>query len=158
MKIRRIAITASITLAIAATAVLAQGQKDHFRGGNFGSHFVERVAAKLALTEAQKQTATTLFDQASTAAKPLREDLKQNHKELAEAVKTGKPEAELTAIASRGGAIMGQLSAVRASAMSKFYAQLTPEQKQKADGLEQSMMNRSQHRRFRGGSQGENRG
>jgi Spy/CpxP family protein refolding chaperone len=121
-----------------------KGERADFRAGMF-----ERLAARLELTEAQKQQAKSVFDAARQQAEPLREQLKQTHDALRDAVKTGKTEVEIDQLASRQGALMGQLTGIHTKAFARVYATLTPEQKQKADELRggfQGMM----HQQFRG--------
>jgi Spy/CpxP family protein refolding chaperone len=61
--------------------------------------------------------------------------LKAGRQQLAEAVKSGKGEAEIERLSNQQGVLMGQLTAIRAKAMEKGYALLTPEQRQKAGQL-----------------------
>lgn len=110
------------------------------------------IANYLNLTDAQKQTAQVIMQDAKTQAEPIVAQLKTGHETMAAAVKAGKSDAELTQIATAQGALMGQLAAVHAKALSKFYAQLTPEQKTKADQLHDHFRGFMQHR-F-GGMQG----
>ena len=135
-------------VAILATGAFAatEGHQGH-QGGAFGQHRLERMATALNLTDAQKATAQTLFDQAKTEAAPIAAQLKQGRQAMAEAVKAGKSDAELATIANQQGTLMGQLAAIRAKAFAKFYAQLTPEQKDKADQMRQQMRNRFQGHR-----------
>jgi Spy/CpxP family protein refolding chaperone len=127
-----------------AVAQSPQPQERENRAGMRGprrGHMLERLAKRLNLTEAQKEQAKAAFQAAQEQAKPLRQQLKQTHQELADAVKTGKTDVEIDQITARQGALMGQLAAVRSKAMAKVYATLTPEQRQKADEL---------HNQFRG--------
>ena len=95
------------------------------------------LATRLSLTAAQKGLAQSIFDQSQEAAKPLREQLRQSHQDLAAAIKAGKPDAELTELSQRQSGVAGQLTAIRAKAFSRLYAQLTPEQKAKAEQIHQ---------------------
>ena len=104
-----------------------------------GGHRHEMLAGLLDLSEAQKQATKTLMEQARSETKPIAEQLRKGHEEMRVAVTSGSPESELTAIAERQGARMGQLAAVHAKQMAKFYAQLTPEQQQKAAKLHDTM-------------------
>jgi Spy/CpxP family protein refolding chaperone len=100
------------------------------------------LASKLNLTDAQKQSAQNIFAQSREAAKPIAEQLKQTREALTAAVKAGKSDAELNSLAAQQGALVGQLSAVRAKAFSKLYAQLTPEQRDKAEQMHQRVKGR----------------
>ena len=95
------------------------------------------MASRLNLTDTQKASAQGIFDQSQEAAKPLREQLRQNHQDLAAAIKAGKSDAELTELSQCQSALVGQLTAIRAKAFSRLYAQLTPEQKAKAEQMHQ---------------------
>jgi Spy/CpxP family protein refolding chaperone len=100
----------------------------------------ERMATYLNLTPQQREQAQALMDQARQASEPIKAQLKQNHQLLADAIKTGKSEAELDRLATQQGVLVGQLTAIHAKAMQKGYAMLTPEQKQKADQMRQHFM------------------
>jgi Spy/CpxP family protein refolding chaperone len=102
------------------------------------------LASRLNLTDTQKQSAQSIFSQSREAAKPIVAQLKQGKQALAAAVKAGKSEAELTDLANQQGALVGQLTAIRAKAFSQLYAQLTPEQRDKADQMHQRMRGRFQ--------------
>lgn len=104
-------------------------------GFHEAGHRVEMLTRFLDLTDAQKASAKTLFDQGREEAKPIVAQLRQGHEEMRAAVTSGKPESELTAIAERQGVLMGQMTAIHARQMAKFYALLTPEQQQKAQKL-----------------------
>jgi Spy/CpxP family protein refolding chaperone len=81
------------------------------------------------LTSEQKAQAKAVFSQVRRDAAPLREELKQNRQALAQAIKSGKSDAEIQQLAAAQGNTMGQLIALRSQALAKFAAQLTPEQK-----------------------------
>ena|SRR2546421_4878550 len=100
---------------------------------------LKMLASHLDLTDAQKQAAQSIFQQARTDAQPVVQQLKQNHEAIAAAVKAGRSDAEITQVASAQGPLVGQLAAIHAKAMAHFYAQLTPEQKAKADELHSHM-------------------
>ena len=102
------------------------------------------LAAHLNLTDAQKASAQTIFDQAKQEAQPIVAQLKQEHQAVTDAVKAGKSDAEISALANQQGVLVGQLAAVRAKAMAHLYAQLTPDQKTKADQLQEMMKQRFQ--------------
>jgi Spy/CpxP family protein refolding chaperone len=96
-----------------------------------------RFAQALNLTDAQKAQAKTIFQQARETAKPIREQLKQNRQALAAVVKAGGNEAELQKLATVQGKLRSQMVVIRSEAAAKFYASLTPEQKAKADQMQQ---------------------
>ncbi len=113
---------------------------------NFGHQRVMRMAQALNLTDAQKQQAKTIFQQARQTAEPIRAQLKQNRQALATAAKTGNGDAAIQQLATTQGSLLGQLVAIRTQAFSKFYATLTPEQRTQADQLQQQFQ---QHRHMR---------
>jgi Spy/CpxP family protein refolding chaperone len=107
--------------------------------GMMGGKRLDFLATALNLTDAQKETAKGIFNDAKTSAQPVVDQLKQGHEAMAAAIKAGKSDAELTQLATQQGTLMGQLAAIHAKAFSSFYAQLTPDQKTKADQLHQDM-------------------
>ena len=132
-----------MTLLIAFSA-FAQGPHGPRTGGGRGLDF---LAGYLALTDAQKQQAQTIFDAARAASETARGQIESARDALQTAVKANRPEAELDRLAAAVGTIEGQLVAIDAKASAKFYALLTPEQKAKYDEL-----------RNRGGGRGERPG
>jgi protein CpxP len=112
------------------------------RPHNFIRQRMARVAQQLNLTDAQKQQAKTIFQQARQTAQPVREQLKQNRQALAEAAKAGNNEAAIQQLSVQQGNLLGQMVAVRTEAFAKFYATLTPEQRTKADQMRQQFQQR----------------
>lgn len=104
-----------------------------------------RFAQKLNLTDAQKAQAKTIFQQARESAKPIREQLKQNRQTLTAAAKAGKSDADLQKLAAVQGQLRGQMAAIRTEAFAKFYKTLTPEQRAKADQMQQQFHQRAEH-------------
>jgi periplasmic protein CpxP/Spy len=102
-----------------------------------------RLAQRLGLTDAQKAQAKTIFQQARVSAKPVREQLKQNRQALSAAVKAGKSDADLQKLAAVQGKLRGQMVAIRTEAFAKFYNELTPEQRAKADQMQQHFHQRA---------------
>ncbi len=93
------------------------------------------LAVSLDLTEAQQAQAKEIFAAARASAAPLVAQLRSGRQEMAAALKANQPDAELDRIASRQGVLLGQLAAIRAKAQAKFYALLTPAQRDKAEKL-----------------------
>jgi Spy/CpxP family protein refolding chaperone len=121
--------------------IVASAQAIHHHGPMAAQAMQNRLtklSAAVNLTDAQKTAAQQIFAKAQESAKPLRQQLRQTHQALNEAVKAGKPASDLQAITSQQGAVMGQLAEIRAEAFSNFYAQLTPDQKAKAGQMRQS--------------------
>ena len=85
----------------------------------------------LSLTDAQKQQAKTIFQQTRLTAQPLAQELKQNHRALQAAVKAGN-DSQIQQLAMARGQILGQVAAIHAQALAKFYGNLTPDQRARA--------------------------
>jgi hypothetical protein len=120
--------------AIAGAGLLITGLVAAQVAATHGDH-LQFVATYLNLNDAQKQTVQAVLQNAKAQAEPIAAQLKTGHEEMSAAIKAGKSDAELTQIATAQGNLMGQLAAIHAKAMSKVYAQLTPDQKVKAEQL-----------------------
>jgi periplasmic protein CpxP/Spy len=106
-----------------------------------------RLFKALDLTDAQRQQARTIFQQARQNAQPIQQQLKQNRQAFAAAVKANDT-AQIQALATQQGALHGQALAIRGESMAKFYGTLTPEQRAKADQVQQRMRQRMQQRKL----------
>jgi Spy/CpxP family protein refolding chaperone len=95
----------------------------------------DRMAARLNLTDAQKEQARAIMQSARQSGRPIAQQLKQNRLALRDAVKAGKSDADIDQLAASTGTLMGQATAIRTKAFAKVYALLTPEQRTKADQL-----------------------
>jgi Spy/CpxP family protein refolding chaperone len=129
--------------ALAVSPVVAQF--GGWAGGRFHKDptaMIDHFGRVLDLTDAQKQAAKTLFSDAKAQAEPIASQLKQGHELMAAAVKGNRSDTEIIDIAARQGVLVGQLAAIHAKAMARFYAQLTPEQKTKADAIHDHMKSR----------------
>jgi len=102
-----------------------------------------RIAQELNLTDAQKQQARTIFQQACQSAQPVRQQLKQNRQALTAAAKAGNSDADIQKLSTEQGSLLGQLVAIRTESASQFYQMLTPEQRAKADQMHQQFRQRS---------------
>jgi Spy/CpxP family protein refolding chaperone len=101
----------------------------------------QRMIQALNLTDAQKQQAKAIFQQARQNSQTLAQQLKQNHEALTAAVKANDV-AQIHSLSAQQGNLRGQMLGIRSEAMAKFYTTLTPEQKAKADQFQQRMQNR----------------
>lgn len=108
----------------------------------------KRVAHQLNLNETQRQYARDLFKQSRAEAKPLVDQLRAGREQMAAAVKAGD-ETQIDQLAQSQAQLKGQVAAIHAKAKAKFYAQLTPDQKTKADALHERMKSRIEHWRNR---------
>lgn len=104
-----------------------------------------RMLRQLDLTDAQKQQARTIFQQAKQNAEPLVKQLRENREALTAAVKANDT-AKIHSLSAQQGHLQGQLLGIRNDAQAKFYAGLTPEQKAKADEMRSKVRERMKER------------
>jgi Spy/CpxP family protein refolding chaperone len=134
-------------MAIAQTPAPQAGSNAPERQGHpFRGQMRQRFMQALNLTDAQKQQAKAIFQQARETSKPIREQLKANREAMAQAVKSDD-QKEIRKLSQTEGSLIGQLIANRAEAKAKFYKLLTPEQRVKADQLHQQFRQRMEQRR-----------
>jgi protein CpxP len=93
---------------------------------------IDRLAARLNLTDAQKQQAQSIFSEARKSAQPVRAQIRQDRQALAAAVKSDS-QADIDRISNQMGLLLAQASAIRTKAFAQFYATLTADQKSKVD-------------------------
>ena len=125
----------------ALAAAMAFGQnppadKHHSRGGAMAN----RLFGDLNLTDAQKQQAQSIFSAARQSAESVHSQLRQQRQALTAAVKSGASEAEIDRISSSLAPLLAQTTAIHSKAFAKFYAILTPEQKDKLGDRVDRMM------------------
>lgn len=118
-----------------ATTTQQQGQR-HSRMARRG-HFRQRMANYLNLTPEQRAQAKQIMAAAREQAAPLHQQLKQNRQALRTAIKAGN-DAQIDQITAANAPLIAKLSAIRAHAFEKVYANLTPDQKTKADNMRQA--------------------
>src|SRR5579862_6215715 len=97
-----------------------------------------RLMKNLDLTATQKEQAKAIFQSAKQTAQPLTQQLKQDRQALTAAVESGDS-ARVQQLSTQMGSLRGQVLAVRAGAMSKFWTTLSPEQKTKAEQFRQKV-------------------
>lgn len=107
--------------------------------------FVTEIETVLAMTPAQKDQARTAIDQARQSAMPIRQELMNTNRNLKDAIRTGNT-AEIQHLSATEGQEIGQLLAIRSSAVAKVYQSLRPDQRTKADALQQLLMQGMQQR------------
>ena len=105
----------------------------------------QRMMKALNLTDAQKDQAKAIFQQARQSAKPVVDQMKENRQALAAAVKAND-RGQIAQLSAKQGQLRGQVTTIRAEAMAKFYRDLTPEQRAKADQMRQAVKARIQAR------------
>ena len=136
---------------LAVSAALAQSPSAPAQPSPAKPPFARRAAMRrhlmeaLNLTDAQKQQAKTIFQEARQSAQPLRQELRQNRQALAVAVKANDT-AKIQQLSQTEGNLLGKVIAIRTEANAKFYAILTPEQRAKADQIRQQMKQHFQQR------------
>jgi Spy/CpxP family protein refolding chaperone len=135
--------------ALGAAGVLAAetSQARQWHGQGRFDHFM----SELNLTDAQKTQAKSIFQGARQSAEPVRQQLMETRKSLRAAIKANDT-AQIQQLSATEGNEIGQLTAIRGSAFAKVYQTLTPEQKQKADALEQARHARHQGQRTKPGA------
>ena len=110
----------------------AQNSPHAGRHGAQAGSMIDRLSARLNLTDAQKQQAQSIFAEGRTSAQPVRAQIRQDRQALAAAVKSGS-QADIDRISNNMGPLLAQASAIHAKAFASFYAILTPDQKSKVD-------------------------
>jgi len=117
------------TSLFAAQTSPASGHR-HGRHGAF-------LSAYLNLTAAQKAQQKSIFQEARQSAQPVRQQLRETRESLRAAVQANNTE-QIQQLAKTEGSELGQLMAIRSTAMAKVHQILTPEQQQKLAALEQA--------------------
>ena len=100
------------------------GQRFHRRP------MLARLVWRLNLSDAQRQQAKGIFQGLRTQAQPIRAQLQQGRLALVNAAVAGKSADELNQLAQAQATPATQLAVLRAQALGKFYAILTPAQQQ----------------------------
>lgn len=98
--------------------------------------FVNEIETVLSMTPKQKDEAQTAIQQARQSAKPIRQELMNTNKALRAAVRSDET-AEIQRLSTTEGQEIGQLLAIRSSAVANVYKTLTPGQRSRADALHQ---------------------
>lgn len=145
----------AISVTLAAGMAFAQGAGGRGpRGGHGpGGGFLGPMAATaLGLTDAQKAEIKSIVEGTREANRAMHEQLKPIHEQERAAVKAGKSDAELQALAHSAAPLMAQLHASRLSAQAKMYKVLTPEQREKLESLRSNMRDRMERRMHKRGA------
>jgi len=120
---------------VSLLASVAPAQKT----GASQERFVGEIESILSMSPAQKDQAQTAIDKARDSAKPIEQQLSNTNSALQAAVRSGN-QAEIERLASNEGHEIGQLVAIRSSAVAQVYKTLTPDQKSRADALHNVLM------------------
>jgi len=104
------------------------------------------LTSYLNLTTDQQTQAKSIFQAARQSGQPIRQQLQQTRQSLRAAIQANNT-AQIQQLATTEGNQVGQLAAVRGTAMAKVYQILTPDQQQKLAALQQA---RKSSHHFRG--------
>jgi Spy/CpxP family protein refolding chaperone len=92
-------------------------------------------AAYLNLDAGQQASVKTILSDQQTASNALRTNLDRAHSALSAATKANSADSEIDRLSANLGAVIAQTTAVQAKAYARFYALLSPDQKQKFDSV-----------------------
>jgi hypothetical protein len=101
--------------------------------------FMSEIEAVLAMTPSQKDQAHTAMLEARQSAQPIRQELTDTNKALQAAIRADDT-AQVQRLSTTEGQEIGQLIGIRSSAVAKVYKTLTPDQKVRAQALQQVLM------------------
>ena len=143
-------LAAGMTFVYAETPSQPQAQHKSATRQEWAQRRFDRMASYLNLTDAQKTQAQGFLQEARASAKQLMPQMKQNRQALADAVKADKT-ADIERLSAEKGRLMGKMTAIHTEAFAKIYQTLTPDQRVKADQMQehfrgmmhQRMQNRS---------------
>ncbi|MCE5309397.1 MAG: Spy/CpxP family protein refolding chaperone, partial [Acidobacteriales bacterium] len=91
----------------------------------------EYIATQLNLTEDQRTQAQAIIKDARTQVAALAPQLKDQRAAVQDAIKKNADDNTIQNLAAKDGDLHARLAAIRIKSMAKFYALLTPEQKDK---------------------------
>jgi Spy/CpxP family protein refolding chaperone len=126
------AVAALGTASLFAAATTPGNEHGHRHGGR-GAF----LSAYLNLTPAQQAQQKSIFQAARQSAQPVRQQLRQTRESFRAAIQANNP-GQIQQLAKAEGSEMGQLAAIRGTAMAKAYQILTPEQQQKLATLREA--------------------
>lgn len=93
------------------------------------------IARMLDLTEEQKAQVQAIVKDARAQAAALAPQLKEQRQAIQDAVTSNPSDSTIRNLADKQGELISQLTVIRIKSMVKFFAILTPEQKEKAMDL-----------------------
>ena len=117
-------------LAFAAVAALATGSMFAQAGPRGHGQGLAKLTSALNLTPDQQNQTKAIFQESRQSSKQVRQQLRQTRKDMQAAITSGNTD-QINQLAATQGGEMGQLSAIRATAVSKMFKILTPDQQQK---------------------------
>jgi Spy/CpxP family protein refolding chaperone len=92
-------------------------------------------ARSLGLDAGQQASLNTILEDLQNSSDALHAELDQARSTLVAAAKSGTSESEIERLAGDLGALLARAVALQATAYSRFYALLTPDQKQRFDRM-----------------------
>jgi len=132
--VRFLAVPAMAGGMLLAAGAVASSQTAQPPAGQGRQNRGERMANYLNLTGAQRAEARAELHGAWQSAQPIRQQLRQLHQQMFQAIRANDTGA-IQQLSAQEGSLKGQLSAMRRQVFAKLYASLTPEQRAKADQL-----------------------
>lgn len=155
---KKIIITVSVLALVISGAVFAVashrsfGGQHHFGGRGFAGNpekFIEKALQRativLDLTDDQQQQIKAIVAAEKPVMQPLIEQMATTRKELQQATNSGQfNEQQVQSIATKQGQALTQLIVEKERVKSQIYAVLTPEQRTKAEKLQNQFMERLQ--------------
>lgn len=108
---------------------------------------VERIARLLNLTDDQKAQLQAIAKDARTQFAALAPQLKDQREAIQEAIEKNADDNTIRNLAAKQGDLQAQAAVIRIKAMAKFYAILTPDQKEKAAAMRQRLEELFRNRR-----------
>jgi Spy/CpxP family protein refolding chaperone len=126
------AVAALGTASLFAAATTPGNERGHRHSGR-GAF----LSAYLNLTPAQQAQQKSIFQSARQSAQPVRQQLRQTRESFRAAIQANNS-GQIQQLAKTEGSEMGQLAAIRGTAMAKAYQILTPDQQQKLAALREA--------------------
>jgi Spy/CpxP family protein refolding chaperone len=101
--------------------------------------FINEIETVLSMTPSQRAEVQNVIHTARQSAEPVVQKLKATNQALEAAVRSDDT-AQIQRLSTEEGHEIGQLAAIRNSAVAQVYKNLTPDQQQKADALHKMFM------------------
>lgn len=132
--LKRAALLAALG-ASAPPAALAEERRGHARGGGPPVVMSDElafslIASLLTLSEVQQGQLRAILEDASAEAKPVAAGLDATRDSLFDAVRAGRSDAELVALADARGRLSSRMFALQARTFARLWALLSSDQKQ----------------------------
>ncbi len=141
----RLAATAAVAGGMLLAAQQVENQQAPAPAAQGRAQRGQRLASYLNLTPAQAAQARTDMKTARQASQPARQQLRELHASMAQAVRANDT-AKINQLSAQEANLKGQIEATRQEAFAHIYSTLTPEQRAKADQLPAHMKQMRQQR------------